>query len=383
MKKSIALILFGIALALCSNAWADDFEDFSQQLTYFYLHPARASFEKFQKDANRFQSQLENNENGADILVAVMIAKIAQTRKWPVVDGHFGKIAKEILARKTRLAKYIWDDSRVDPGKLDVWWVSYFATGDTSYLEKIFRYAGFPLPKHDAQRMLVIGAASWSFKSNCKQHKSVLEFAKRKLHSASVSDERRKVIKQWIAYAESGPDKQAAAAHSTAPAASENSPSVWHDEQGRPVPDTDSMKSIHGFGGSLVLTTDKDWRKKWNTPPEVRPQFTTASTIPFGKRLFILVFFANPKRDGSGKSDVLCDFRVTKPTGKIALQQKDVTCFQGRLAGDQYNTHLSAPVIAFSGDPGDPAGKWTVEVTLRDVIQNVKLPLRASFVLKR
>jgi hypothetical protein len=28
------------------------------------------------------------------------------------------------------------------------------------------------------------------------------------------------------------------------------------------------MQTAHGFGGSLVATTDEDWEKKWNTPAE-------------------------------------------------------------------------------------------------------------------
>lgn len=197
------ILLFGVLLGLCSSAWADSYQDFSRQLSYFYLHPTKASFAKFQQDANRYQSQLEQKQNGADILVAVMIAKISGTKKWPIIDGNFGRIARQILARKTRLARYVWDDSKVDPGKLDIWWVSYFATGDKAYLDKIFRYVGLPKPKHDVMRKMVIAAANWSFKSNCRQHKSVLEYARRQLWTASLTTKRKTFLKDCITKAQS------------------------------------------------------------------------------------------------------------------------------------------------------------------------------------
>jgi hypothetical protein len=142
------------------------------------------------------------------------------------------------------------------------------------------------------------------------------------------------------------------------------------------------MKSQQDFAGSLLATTDEDWENKWNTPAETRPNFKKAGVVPYGKKIFILTFFANPKRDSVGNANVRCDLKLIAPTGKVSLAQKDMTCFAGRLAGNPYNLYLSAPVISFSGDPGDPSGTWVVEVNLRDAIRNVELPLRTTFQLK-
>lgn len=157
----------------------------------------------------------------------------------------------------------------------------------------------------------------------------------------------------------------------------------WRDSDGKPVAETESMKSENGFAGSLLATTDEDWEKKWNTPPETIPSFKKAVVVPYGKKVFILSFFANPKLDQHGNANVRCDLQVSSPTGKIVLSQKDMVCFSGQLKGSPYNMHLSAPVIAISGDPGDPPGILTIEVLLRDEVRNVKLPLRTSFELKQ
>ncbi len=159
--------------------------------------------------------------------------------------------------------------------------------------------------------------------------------------------------------------------------------SLLRDSSGNPIAETESMKSKNDFAGSLLATTDEDWEKKWNTPPETKPNFNMAGTVPYGKKVFILSFFANPKLDPRGNANVRCDLRITSPTGKVALSQKDMVCFSGPIKGNLYNMYLSAPVIAFSGDPGDPPGVWVVEVSLRDEVRKVRLPLRTSFELKR
>jgi len=158
--------------------------------------------------------------------------------------------------------------------------------------------------------------------------------------------------------------------------------SLWRDPSGKPVPETESMKSKNDFAGSLLATTDEDWEKKWNTPPETKPNFNKAGVVPYGKKIFILTFFANPLKDNLGNANVRCDLKISTPGGKLSLAKQDMVCFSGRIAGSPYNLHLSTPVIGFSGDPGDPPGTWVVEVRLRDANRNVELPLRTTFQLK-
>ena len=158
--------------------------------------------------------------------------------------------------------------------------------------------------------------------------------------------------------------------------------SFWRDSAGKPIAETDFMKSKNDFGGSLLATTDENWEKKWNTPAETKPNFNKAGAVPYGKKVFILSFFANPKLDQHGNAKVRCDLQISSPTGKVALSQKNIVCFAGQIRGSLSNMYLSAPVIAFSGDPGDPPGIWVVEVMLRDEVRNVNLPLRTSFELK-
>lgn len=200
--KKFAFLIYFLASLWCQSALADDLKNFGTQVSYFYLTPTREAFEVFQKNAEGLRTEFAKAGNGSDVLVAVMIAKIAQKYNWPISEGTIGKRAKEIVDGKSRLAKYVVDDAQVNAAKLDIWWASFFATGDEIYLASIFQYAGMELPKDDTERMLIIQAATWSFKANCRQHPKVLAFAKQRLASPTTSEVQAQFIRDSIAFAE-------------------------------------------------------------------------------------------------------------------------------------------------------------------------------------
>jgi hypothetical protein len=156
----------------------------------------------------------------------------------------------------------------------------------------------------------------------------------------------------------------------------------WKDQQGRPVPNSDAQKAVDGFGGLLIVTSDADWEEKWNTQPDTVPHFNQAKTVGMGKKIFALTFFTNPQLDSSGDADITCDIDMTRPDGSSSFHQNDVVCFKGALKGKPYYLYLSAPVVEFIGEQGDPFGEWRVSITLKDNIRHVSLPLKTSFVLQ-
>ena len=155
----------------------------------------------------------------------------------------------------------------------------------------------------------------------------------------------------------------------------------WRDKQGRDVPTADDSKVVDGFGGIVLVTSDVDWKEKWETPSDTTPVFNRVKEVHRGKKLFVLIFFANPLQDSNGQADVSCDIDSTRPNGTISTHQTDIACFKGLLKGDPHNTRLATRVIGFVGDPGDPAGEWQFHITLRDNVRHVALPLKTSFVL--
>ena len=140
------------------------------------------------------------------------------------------------------------------------------------------------------------------------------------------------------------------------------------------------------FSGGMTMTTDEKWRVKFQGPAAAQAMSGSNKTavVPYGKNLFILVFFTNPDLDSkTNKAEMRCDFKITNPTGKVQLSQDNKRCGYGRLNGDYSKIYLSDLFITFSGDPGDPPGTWLVEVKLREADRPEGLLLRSSFELKK
>ncbi|BDU21709.1 hypothetical protein [Dyella sp. GSA-30] len=156
----------------------------------------------------------------------------------------------------------------------------------------------------------------------------------------------------------------------------------WRDEHGHPVPDSDSQRSIKGFGGRLLVTPDADWQAKWQTPSDTIPHFTVAKAIPRGQQVFFLIFFANPLLKEGSTADITCDIDVLRPDGKATFHQLGMSCFKGVINEPATHTFLSPAVIGWTGDSGDPSGTWVLRVLLKDNVRQASVPLRTSFELK-
>jgi len=156
---------------------------------------------------------------------------------------------------------------------------------------------------------------------------------------------------------------------------------LWRDAEGKPLPESPSRRSEDGFAGSVVLTTDADWKEKWETPADSKPTLTVVEKIGFGKTVTLLIFFSNAKRDGAGEVNVRCDLSMVDPSGKTTVLKKDAVCHDGLLAGPATNLYLSRPVVAMSFEAGDVPGAWSFDVILRDQVRNLSLPLRTTIEL--
>ena len=156
----------------------------------------------------------------------------------------------------------------------------------------------------------------------------------------------------------------------------------WRDREGNPVPDSASSKSKDGFAAMLLVTPDKDWQEKWNTPPEVAPHFSTAKEVEAGGEVFILSFLANPRLDVNGMANVTCDFVVIRPDGSKSINELDMPCFVVKLTTDPKSVYLSSASLKYIAEPQDPRGKWLVNVKLRDNIRGIEIPLETSFTVR-
>src|SRR5262249_37032617 len=294
------------------------------------------------------------------------------------------KEAEAYLSRQPDAEKYrekLIDIRTLEPKNptiLDMLWADFFATGEAEPIRRIVvalnydKYSGAlgqyaksektEKNREEAVLEAAFGAARWSLESNAEQHLRVGEI----LEQIYFAGELTQPEKLWLSaiLAKAMPEKyefsrlEAGQWTFKKRKPTANGEAGWRNSDGKTLAEAESAKSTDGFGGSLLATTDDDWEKKWNTPPETKPNFNKAETVPYGKKVYILTFFANPKLDEHGKANVRCDIRIVAPTGKVSLEQKDATCFAGPIEGSPYNLRLSEPIVAFSGDPDDPPGTW-------------------------
>ncbi|QTH63902.1 hypothetical protein J1N51_14595 [Psychrosphaera ytuae] len=153
----------------------------------------------------------------------------------------------------------------------------------------------------------------------------------------------------------------------------------WFTADGKKAPEQANQKAKGGLGGWLLITPDKDWEEKWQTPREHTPFFSQASDVKIGEELTVLPFFANPKLDNGGNFEIRCDIRVEDPEGTLSINEQDIPCAVGKLDMDPKSIFLTSTVIKFIGEEGDVFGKWTVYFDMKDVLRDVTVSLQASF----
>jgi hypothetical protein len=156
----------------------------------------------------------------------------------------------------------------------------------------------------------------------------------------------------------------------------------WIDPSGKPVPETPDRRSVDGFGGHLLVTADKDWQEKWNTPPETTPSFSTVDSVGPGGEVQILIFFSNPRRGAGDVVRLRCDLQVVRPDGSYSANERDLPCFDHAVPGPLNRVFMTDVSLKFIAEPGDPPGRWTVRVTLRDVLRDSEVALESGFELK-
>jgi hypothetical protein len=150
---------------------------------------------------------------------------------------------------------------------------------------------------------------------------------------------------------------------------------------GKPMPNTPSMKAKNGFGAALFLTENAKIFEDWSKPEA--PTFTPVDKARRNVPIFTVILFAEPGTDASGTANVTADIVVRKPDGSIYGQQKNTALWRHKYPARSHATQLSEGYLAIRIEPNDPSGTYTVEVRVRDHIKNVELSLNRTFDVAR
>ena len=151
---------------------------------------------------------------------------------------------------------------------------------------------------------------------------------------------------------------------------------AWRKD-GKAAADTPNMKSKKGFGAQLYLTQSPQFFEDWNKPGT--PNLKTLERAQRNVPLFSIILFVDPGTDSKGSVDVTYDMVIRKPDGSIYGEQKNAVGLKGKYVVPSHDLQLAHERMGIQIDNQDPSGTYTVEVTVRDHIKKVELPLKATF----
>ena len=148
----------------------------------------------------------------------------------------------------------------------------------------------------------------------------------------------------------------------------------WN-ENGKPVPDSDSAKHDNEFAAMLLVVSDLQatfaaWEERG--PGVSLPESKSAKlNKPFGA----VVVFRGCKAGAAGNCDATVSFRIYRPDGTLYTKQDPATLWRfapppGKAL--QLSEQNLGPVI----DSPNPPGFYIIEATVRDQVANVSLNLR-------
>ena len=153
-------------------------------MSFFYRNPDAAQFDRISKLIDEHEETIlkASKRNRFNVIAATFLARVHQKHEFPISStGKIGDLARAIIAKDkdNQEAVFVNDPKQITASKLDAWWISFSATGDTKYVESILKVTGNPRTKkvNGLLSIPVVTAANWSFKSNCRLHKPVFEFA--------------------------------------------------------------------------------------------------------------------------------------------------------------------------------------------------------------
>ena len=266
------------------------------------------------------------------------------------------------------------------PTVIDMLWGWYFATGDQAALRRII--AGFNLnpqagaadrykssakaekDKRAAYQDLAFRAAERSLLDNCVKHQEV-RWGCEKLYAGSSLNQTEMI---WLGVILSKVDPKKYKI--------EPGPTQW-TENGRPVSAKPNAKTVQGFGVMLFLTDNSrlfEDRKK-----DSAVGLTPLSKARRGVPVYTALLLSGPGVDAAGSADITFDMRVRRPDGTVFAQAKDAVGWKGAYDASLHSLQLSKGHMAIQINPGDLPGVYTVEITVRDRIRKIEVPVQTTF----
>ncbi len=152
--------------------------------------------------------------------------------------------------------------------------------------------------------------------------------------------------------------------------------SAWIDSTGKPMPDTESMRSAGDFGVQIVLTADEgQFRQTWNSS-KTPPKLSTTNTVRLGAPVSAMLIFHGCSPNAGGVCDVASEFVLEAPDGS-KTPAGGGPVWTGKPM-PQRLLQLGQASMTVGFDKTDPIGDYKVTANIKDRVSGRVLSVVAK-----
>ena len=146
------------------------------------------------------------------------------------------------------------------------------------------------------------------------------------------------------------------------------------------VSNTDNIRSAGEFGAQLWLTPNADFFLNWRKPET--PTLDPVDIVLRDHPIYTVIIFYGEGRTSTGQANISYDISVLRPDGTIYNRRDALVGYQNLAPTDGRELQLGRNYLNINIGPDDPAGIYTVNVTVHDNVSRVDLPLKQTFVVQ-
>lgn len=151
--------------------------------------------------------------------------------------------------------------------------------------------------------------------------------------------------------------------------------SAWIDPTGKPIADTESMRSAGNFGVQVVLTPDdKQFRQTWNSTKGT-PKLSSTNSVRIGSSVAAVIIFHGCSPNAMGVCDVVSEFILEGPDGAKTPAGGGPVWSGAPLQGGLLQLGQASMTVGF--DKTDPVGDYKVIAKVKDKTSGRSLSLIA------
>jgi hypothetical protein len=150
---------------------------------------------------------------------------------------------------------------------------------------------------------------------------------------------------------------------------------AWIDPTGKPMPDTESMRSAGDFGVQIVLTADEaQFRQTWNSS-KTPPKLSATNTVRLGASVSAMLIFHGCSPNASGVCDVVSEFILEAPDGSKTPAGGGPVWTGKPMQPRLLQLGQASMTVGF--DKTDPVGDYTIAATIKDKVAGRVLSVMA------